>query len=528
LDLLEMTILHWPEWLPDAPDFQNAGSPRIKNCVPLTAKSYGPMPTWIAWSSNALSERAQGLYSIKGGDSTVYLFAGDRTKLYMSVGGDRALTDVSLAGGYDTPSVDSGGYWSFTSFGDRVIATNGNDKPQTLVLPPGGTPAFADLSPDAPTAKYVAVVKDFLMFGNTFDGVDGVRPSRVWWSGINSPAYWPVPGSVPAVQTQSDFQDLQQTDLGAVTGLVSGFAPGSDVAIFCEKGIWTAAYVGGQLIFNFKVAQGAAGTLAPLSIVQSFAKDNTGAIRPVVYYLSSAGFAAFDGSTSFAVGAQKFDRAFYNMLDDAHLNYVQGVADPRTRSVMWGIPTPGSGGLFTHVLIYNWELGRASLSEMEAAANHAEFLGQVATVTAYNLDNIDSFGTVDTISPPFDDPFWSGNASSRVGLFTVDHKLAIGGGPAMAPILETPEMQPAEGRRAWVQMTRPLIDGGAATIAVGHRERQTDPVIWEVPVAINAIGECPQRCTGRYIRFRLQMPAGQQFNHLAGIDLTVVPEAKRR
>jgi hypothetical protein len=216
------------------------------------------------------------------------------------------------------------------------------------------------------------------------------------------------------------------------------------------------------------------------------------------------------------------------MLDDAHLNYVQGVADPRTRSVMWGIPTPGSGGLFTHVLSYNWELGRATLSEMEAAANHAEFLGQVATVTAYNLDNIDSFGTVDTISPSFDDPFWSGNASSRVGLFTADHKLAIGGGPAMAPILETPEMQPAEGRRAWVQMTRPLLDGGAATIAVGRRERQTDPVIWEVPVPINQIGECPQRCTGRYIRFRLQMPAGQQFTHLAGIDLQMMPEAPRR
>ena len=99
----------------------------------------------------------------------------------------------------------------------------------------------------------------------------------------------------------------------------------------------------------------------------------------------------------------------------------------------------------------------------------------------------------------------------------------------MAPTLETAEMQPNDGRRAWVRLTRPLNDGNAtATIAVGHRERQTDPVIWEPPVALNEIGECPQRATGRYLRFRMAMPAGQTFRHLAGIELDLVPEGKRR
>jgi hypothetical protein len=98
----------------------------------------------------------------------------------------------------------------------------------------------------------------------------------------------------------------------------------------------------------------------------------------------------------------------------------------------------------------------------------------------------------------------------------------------MAVILETGEMQPHEGRRAWVDMTRPLIDGGVATVSVGHRERLTDPVFWEPPVAINVIGECPQRCTGRYVRFRMMMPAGQGFRHLQGLDLQLHPEARLR
>jgi hypothetical protein len=98
----------------------------------------------------------------------------------------------------------------------------------------------------------------------------------------------------------------------------------------------------------------------------------------------------------------------------------------------------------------------------------------------------------------------------------------------MAPTLETAELQPAPGRRAWVDLVRPLIDGGVATVAVGHREGLQDPVIWEPPVAINVLGECPQRVTGRYVRFRMQMPAAQEFRHLQGIELTPRPEGMLR
>jgi hypothetical protein len=99
----------------------------------------------------------------------------------------------------------------------------------------------------------------------------------------------------------------------------------------------------------------------------------------------------------------------------------------------------------------------------------------------------------------------------------------------MAPTLETAELQPVPGRRAWVDLVRPLIDGGVATVAVGHRERLTDPVTWEPPVPTNIIGECPQRCTGRYIRLRMAMPAGQGFEHLQGLDLgTLRPEGSLR
>jgi hypothetical protein len=508
-----MTVVPWPEWLPDQADFGNQGSPVIKNCVPLTPKSYGPMPTAVPLSTNTLDARCQGSYSIKAPDGSIYIFAGDKTKLYQLPPGSLTLSNVSrtTGGAYNTPD---GGAWAMTSYGTRIIATNGLDPIQTMLLPTDTH--FSLLSAAAPIAKYVATVKDFLMVGNTTDPVSGAVPWRVWWSSINDPTSWPTPGGTTAISVQSDYNEMQQTDLGNVTGLVSGFSQGADVVIFMERGIYTGNYAGPPLIFSFRVAQGASGTIAPLSIVQSFARQQTGATIPVVYYLSEDGFAAFDGSTAYPIGSQKFDRTFYRLVDDAYIHRVQGSVDPRSRSVIWAFPSIGGGGLLNKLLVYNWELSRGALVELD---DHLEWISKAMFGASHTLDSIDSFGTVDTISPSFDDPFWVGNTSSRLTLFDADHRFNIGGGPAMAPTLETGELQPVPGRRTWVDLVRPLIDAGIATVAVGHRERLTDPVTWEPPVPTNIIGECPQRYTGRYIRLRMQMPAGQEFRHLQGLDL---------
>ena len=278
----------------------------------------------------------------------------------------------------------------------------------------------------------------------------------------------------------SDYNDFQQTDLGVITGLQSGFAPGSDVVVFLERGIWTGAFVGPPLLFNFRIAQGASGTISPLSIVQDHARTSTGQVLPMIYYLSEDGFAAFDGSTSIPIGAQKFDKAFFREVDDSYINYVQGAADPRNRAILWAFPSIGSGGLFNKVLVYNWELGRGTIVDIDDPAMHLEWLTTAMFSTSYTLDQLDPFGDLDVIAPPFDDPFWTGNAASRLSMFCRDHALYIGGGPAFGPILETAETQPFPGQRAWVTNVRPLTDGAgpSATIEVGHRERLTDLVSW--------------------------------------------------
>src|SRR4051812_41981426 len=149
-----MPILTWPERLPDQPALQNQGAPAGRNCLPLTQRSYGPMPTYLPLTTNTLSERCQGSYSLKGPDGAVYLFAGDRQKLYLMPPSTRAFTDVSrtTGGAYATLSVAAGGHWSMTSFGSRVIATNGHGPVQTLMLPTAAGPPFPPLSAARPGA----------------------------------------------------------------------------------------------------------------------------------------------------------------------------------------------------------------------------------------------------------------------------------------------------------------------------------------------------------------------------------------
>jgi hypothetical protein len=43
----------------------------------------------------------------------------------------------------------------------------------------------------------------------------------------------------------------------------------------------------------------------------------------------------------------------------------------------------------------------------------------------------------------------------------------------------------------------------------------------------NILGNCPQRCTGRYVRFRLTLPSGANFQFLQGVDVAARPEGIR-
>jgi len=517
-----MAILPFGEWLPDGPAFGNPGTVTALNVVPRSVRSYTAMLSPVPHSA-ALPSQVRGSYGYRDGGGHVLNFAATLQRIYLQqTGGADFNTDVSGAGAPYNTEADR--WWSMTSFGKRIIATNYDDPIQTYLA--GTDSVFSDLSASAPRARYCAVIRDFLMVANVDDVVDGVVPYRLAWPAIGDPTNWPTPGTNAAIELQSDYQDLVQTDLGSITGLVGGHLSAADGAAFCERGIYRIQYAGSPKIFDFAVAEGSAGTDAPLSIVARRLPSDSGGIRSVVYYFGSDGFYAFDGAGSTAIGAQKIDRTFLADLDMAHLRDVAGTWDPLRKLILWVYHGTGNNGLYNRMLIFNWELARWSLVDLTATP--LEWLESTTYSTAgYTLDQLDPFGNLEQLKFSLDSLAWT-NANPIIGWFDANHVQVFPTGPSMPAMIETTEAQLFPDRRTRVTGARPLHDAIVpASVAVGVRETIRQSVVFQAAVPENILGNCPQRCTGRYVRFRMNLPAGANFHNLQGIDAAARPEGIR-
>jgi hypothetical protein len=493
------------EYMPDQPDLQNPGSAYVRNCLPRTAQSYGPMPSLAAYS-NGLTARCQGAFACQDTAGNVNAFAGDAGQLYRLVGGTTGWADVSKPGGYATGNDQR---WSPSLFGARVLMTNFADPIQSFII--GASSSFTDLATAAPRARYLAVVRDWLVAGNTFDPVDGSQPQRVWWPAIDDPTNWPTPGTSAAAAVQSDFQDLVG-DAGWVQGIVGNLGT-ADGAVFQERGIVRMNYVGPPAIFSFTTAEGARGTPAPGSIAQ---------LGAIVYYLGEDGFYAFDGSRSTPIGANKIDKTFFADLDQSYFSRISSAVDPINKLCLWAYPGIGnSGGNPNRILAYNWSLDRFTISDL------ASELIFCSLSFGASLDGLDATGfTLETLPFSLDSRAWTGGRI-LLSAFDASHRLNYFTGANLAATVDTGEAQLFPGTRAVVTNARPIVDGGTPSVALGTRERVVDAVSYGPAVAIDAIGNAPQRAAARYHRARLAVPAGASFTHISGVEIDAVPEGRR-
>lgn len=531
--MTQTTTLQVSDWLPDEPPQPPVGSTNIVNVQPRTATSYGPIGSPMPVSS-ALDYPCQGACAYLDPANNVNLFAGTRDKLYRLTAGDayvwqdvtsQLVTPIDWSaddfshdfGSGRTPSgynVSADAYWEFEYFNGTVLATQIADNIQAFK--PSSDTYFSDLAQAAPRAKHMAVVKNsFVMVGSTYDGTDGTQPQRVWWSGAGDATSWPTPGGQVAAQLQSSFVDLLGSD-GEVQAIRAGLAY-ADALVFQEHAVRACFYAGPPQVFQFLPLQNARGTPAPYSPV---------VVGGVAYYYAWDGWYANDGTTATPIGVNKVNKFFQNDADLSSLHRMTGAADPLSQMLWWTYVSKASpNGLPDKLIGYNWALQRWS-----PALVAAEYLVRFISL-GYTLDQLYTIlgYTLDTLPAPLDSPLWAGGAL-QLALFNSDHKLSYFTGAALPATVETVEVQAVPGRRAVVTGARPLIDGsgtGGPTVAMGHRERQIDMVQYSTATGINAIGNCPQRTSGRYLRAQIKVGAGGDWSNISGIDLQLVPAGQR-
>lgn len=478
-------MIPFGEFAPDSADLNQNVATVANNVLPGPGK-YLPILD-ISSQSNALTAACKGAVTMEDTAGNNYTFAGDATALY-SISGV-TVTDESQVSGYTSNSE----YWSFIKWDDQVIAAKYGDTPQVLSL---GSSTFADLSGTPPQCRTMAVVRDFVVMGNTYDTTDGDQPNRVWWSGFQDETGW-TPGT-----NQSDKRNLE-----GVGGKVQAIVGGEYGLVVMESSIWRMDYVGVPTVWEFNEIEPGRGTPSPKSVVKQGSD---------VYYYGQDGFYVVkEGTESVPIGAGKVDTWFADHVNTGYFENVIGAVDNARSLIVWAFPSDDSAqGVPDRLIIYSYKYQKWTTATVDS-----QYIFSGAT-TALTLEDLDAYGTLDTLEASLDSAIWQGGVL-QLSAFDTSNQLAFFTGDALAGVIETGEFGDVS-RETQITEIRGLIDG-SYTITLSTRDDLADSEVWGSAVSPSSYkGVCDFRSVSRYHRAR--MTTSGNFTQALGI----MPDNKTR
>ena len=475
--------LTFGEWMPDQPGLSGSLT-EAKNIISQSI-GYGPLPLPTSIATGA-GENLYTMHHTRNPAGTTFLFAGGLTKVF-KVSALGAFSDVSGTT-YSTASTDR---MRFTQFGSSTIFTNNADKLQYFNVE--SSTAFADVAANAPVAKYITVVRDFVVVANTLES--GTRyGNRVRWSGINDETEWTY-----SQTTQADYQDIPDG------GNVVGIRGGEFGLVLMDRAIVRMSYVGTPFIFQFDNISRGTGCLEENSIAQ---------YQGVTFFLSDDGFYMCDGQSVKSIGSEKVDRWFFDNLDLASISTMSAAVDPIRKLVVWNFPASGA---VRKLLIYNFKTGR--WTNADAITTYVSD-ASTGTVTLEELDTVS--GSLDGLGQSLDSAAFIGGQSFLGGLLQ-DDVYAFTGLPRAGEIV-TGDVD--VGANSVITLARPQIDGGSADVSVASRSRLDTTLSYSTPVSATSENRVPLRSAGRYHRIKIN-PTGDNWNNAVAVDIDIVPQGGR-
>jgi len=470
------------EWMPDQPGITGSLTD-AKNCVSQSF-GYGPFPQAVAFSA-AAAENLTSLFAGKQPDGVTKLFAAGRTKIY-TVSGVGAVTQVNT--GYTTSANER---FRFTQFGDVVIATDNSSKLQAWTL--GTSTAFADLAAAAPVAKYVTVVRDFVVTANTFES-SKQEQYRVRWSGINDETTW-----TPSATNQADFQDL------ADGGQIMGIRGGEFGLVLLERGIHRMSYIGSPLIFQFDNISRNKGCMVSGSVAQ---------YQGLTFFLSDDGFYACDGQQVIPIGAEKVDRWFLDDVSENDYPSMSAAVDPVRKLILWNYKSKDGS---RKLIMYNFNTKKWTYGDAGT-----DFISDASTASS-TLEEVDSLSaSIDALATPLDSILFAGGKYFLGG--TLATKVITYTGTPMTARIQTGDIE--AGGQSVVTLARPQVDQGSATVAVASRRLLSENVTFGTAVAASDDNRVSLRGSGKYHRIEVN-PTGDRWKSAVAVDVDITPMGVR-
>ena len=571
---MDSVTLAFPEYRPDVFD-RNAKLTRfMQNAVPR-GDGFGPWFDLTRYTQTLPAACRGAFLSRSLTDGTLRIFAGTATKLYLLDNTLLTWTDVSK-GASTYGSLDPDAVWSFAQFGNRVIASQRNDKMQSFVI--GSSTAFADLGGSPPQAGFIAVFGSFLFACDILSA-----PNRVQWCSVGNPTSWS--GSL------ADLQDMP--DGGRVRRVVE--AANLVGFIVQEQAVRRLVYAAGsETTFQIEKLRTDLGILAPNSLVVS---------GGAAYFASTKGFVqlGLDGSANF-IGEERVDRTFLgkhtaqapaevrNMACDPNaLGLVFASADPARNLIVWAYKTlDGSTGLVNKALLYHvsgskWGVVDLSaefvmtaarpgltLEALDAIAPGAQTItgaanngsgkvrltvgstagwttGDVKTISAVG-GTTEANGTwaitvvdgthIDLLAVAYANAYTSGGVVGGsidllsfsldsvstaslpgVAAFDTSHGLGFFEGSALEARIYTTERELSGGELMEINNLRPITDADSAFCCTLTRDSYRGEATANTESEMDAYGDCPVLDAGFLVRARLRIPAGAAWNFATGVTV---------
>ena len=475
------TRVTFGEWMPDQSGISGALTD-AKNVV-SQAIGYGPFPTPVSLSSEA-AESLTSLYAAKAPDGNTALFTAGLSKIY-TVGGSGTLTQVNT--GLTTGNNDR---VRFTQFGKSVIICNNADKLKSWVL--GTSSTFAEVAATAPIAKYITVVRDFVVVANTLETTQ--QQYRVRWSAINDETDW-----VENVNTQSDYQDIPDG------GQIMGIRGGEFGLVLLERSIHRMTYVGTPFIFQFDNISRNKGCMVSGSVAQ---------YQGITFFLSDDGFYMCDGQQVVPIGAEKVDRFFLSDASETDYKTMSAAIDPVRKLVIWNYKSVDA---VRKLMIYNFQTKKWTYGDA-----NTDYLGE-ASSGALTLEELDAVSSsIDAMTTSLDSLlyiggkyFLGGTYGTRVYSFT---------GASLTGSIATGDID--VGANSVVTLARPIVDNGSGSLSIASRTLLNQSVTYGTSTAADSENRVSLRSAGRYHRLKLT-PTGSAWKTAVAVDVDVTPQGVR-
>ena len=471
------TKIAFGEWTPDQPGLIGGVTDAL-NCFPVSA-GYAPVREAVNYSADAGQDLLVAFAGKFGGATT--LFAAGATQIFKFDNADLSLDPMTVSG---YSAVEG---WDVTQFGAKMILANGQGKLQAYEL--NTATNFADLSSDAPSARFITVVRDFVVAAN----VSG-EENKVYWSDINNETNW-----TPSSTSQADSQVLP--DGGDITGM----AGGEFGLVFLERAIYRMSYIGSPLFFQFDAISRTLGCASNGSIAQ---------FGGMTYFLADDGFYVCDGQTTKPIGAEKVNRWFFaNAIPGSIAAGMSATVDPINKLVIWCFENIFGG---KSLLIYNINLNRFSYADTDVTAV------SYALAPSVTLEQLDTYSSsIDALQTPLDSPVWAGGGLLFTGVRGT--KIVTFSGAKATASVATNDID--QGRSVML-LARPLVDNGTASVAVASRDLLSNVPEYQTAVAADSEGRVSLRSAGRYHRLKV-IPSGANWSTVIGLDFELASQGAR-